>query len=363
MGQGARPPVTRKLPFLKSYRDRHGRERHYLRMKGCASVAIPGEHGSKAFMDAYWTARDTAQKREPDKAKEIRPRSFDALVVAYYKSKAYTELRPITKATYRNVIERFRAAHGDKMVSAVRQRHIVKILEDLPANAVTWRKVIRLLLNHALAADWITVHPMSGMRRPKRAKEGYRTWTEADIAAYCAKWRTGSRERLALALLLYTAQRRHDVVGMGRQHVRGDQIHVVQHKGGARLWIALHPQLQAEIAHVPAGQLGFVLTQYGEPFTPAGFGNWFGEKARDAGCADGCTAHGLRKAAARRLAEAGCTPHQIKAVTGHKNLAEVTLYTDAADQERLARQAIGMVEPGTNCPTTPGPVRQVTGNV
>jgi hypothetical protein len=51
-------------------------------------------------------------------------------------------------------------------------------------------------------------------------------------------------------------------------------------------------------------------------------------------------AHGLRKAAARRLAEAGCSASEIAAITGHKTLAEVERYTRAADQERLARRAI-----------------------
>ncbi|MEQ1609447.1 MAG: tyrosine-type recombinase/integrase [Hyphomonadaceae bacterium] len=51
--------------------------------------------------------------------------------------------------------------------------------------------------------------------------------------------------------------------------------------------------------------------------------------------------HGLRKSAARRLAEAGCSAKQIAAVTGHASLREVERYTSAADQERLARDAVG----------------------
>jgi hypothetical protein len=61
---------------------------------------------------------------------------------------------------------------------------------------------------------------------------------------------------------------------------------------------------------------------------------------REAGLPGRCKAHGLRKAAARRLAEAGCSASEIAAITGHKTLAEVERYTRAADQERLARQAI-----------------------
>jgi len=44
------------------------------------------------------------------------------------------------------------------------------------------------------------------------------------------------------------------------------------------------------------------------------------------------------------LAEAGCTPHQIQAITGHKSLAEVVRYTIAANQERRGREAIERIE-------------------
>lgn len=359
MGQGARPPVTRKLPFLKSYRDRHGKVRHYLRQRGLPPLPIPGEYGSREFTEAYWDARESAPKREIG-ADRVIPGSFSALIAAYYKSKAYAGLKEITRKTYRNAIERFRRAHGDLLVKGVRYRHIAHILDALPSDGENWRKVIRLLLNHALERGWIDVHPMAGMRRPRKAAKGFVVWSEADIAAYEVKWPTGSRERLALAMLLYTAQRRADVVTMGRQHIRGDQIHVVQSKGDARLWIPLAPPLRAEIAKVPANQLTLLQTQYGEPFTPAGFGNWFRDAAVAAGLAER-TAHGLRKSASVRLAEAGCTPSQVKAITGHKNLSEVTLYTEAADQERLAREAMRKLERGTKCPPSPSPVRQTRG--
>jgi len=60
-----------------------------------------------------------------------------------------------------------------------------------------------------------------------------------------------------------------------------------------------------------------------------------------------CSAHGLRKAAARRLAEAGCTEHEIAAITGHASLREVQRYTKAADQKRLAAAAMQKVKTRT----------------
>ncbi|HEY9359509.1 MAG TPA: tyrosine-type recombinase/integrase, partial [Xanthobacteraceae bacterium] len=57
-----------------------------------------------------------------------------------------------------------------------------------------------------------------------------------------------------------------------------------------------------------------------------------------------CSAHGLRKAACRRLAEAGCSANEIASISGHASLREVERYTRAADQARMARQAIARTE-------------------
>jgi integrase len=120
----------------------------------------------------------------------------------------------------------------------------------------------------------------------------------------------------------------------------------------------LHPKLKAALASVPRTNLTFLVTEWGRPFTAAGFGNWFRDRCNEAGLRH-CSFHGLRKAAATRLANAGCTAEQIKARTGHKSLAEVGRYTKAADQERLARQALAIqlgAESEQNCPTIDAPL-------
>jgi integrase len=105
---------------------------------------------------------------------------------------------------------------------------------------------------------------------------------------------------------------------MGRQHVRGGPIAVKQQKTGAAIWIPIHSDLQTILDASPASNLTFLVTAAGK--LPAGFGNWFGDCCRAAGLPLGFNAHGLRKAAARRLAEAGCTSKQIMAITGHRRL-------------------------------------------
>ena len=113
---------------------------------------------------------------------------------------------------------------------------------------------------------------------------------------------------------------------MGRQHIRDGYIHVRQQKTGAELDIPIMPELLAVIGDTPKDNLTFRMTQFGKPFTAAGFGNWFRERCNEAGLPH-CSAHGLRKAASRRLAERGCTVHEVAAITGHASLREVQRYT------------------------------------
>ena len=61
-----------------------------------------------------------------------------------------------------------------------------------------------------------------------------------------------------------------------------------------------------------------------------------------------CSAHGLRKACATRLANAGCSVNEIAAITGHASVREIAHYTAKADQGRLARQALNRQIAGQN---------------
>lgn len=352
--------ATFRLKYVKAYTDRHGRRRHYYRRPGQPQIALPGEPGSREFMEAYHAAADGAPKREigADKWPEG---SFGALIGLYLASGHYKSLGDLTRRTYRNDMERFRAKYGQMSVRALERKHVTAMLDALVKagkSTKSLRRVLGNLMTFAHERGWRRDNPMVGMRRPRKASEGFRAWSAEDIAAFEARWATGTRERLALALLLYTGQRRSDVVNMGRQHVRDGKIHVVQQKTGARLGIKLHAKLSAELALAPKDQMTFLQTQYGEPFKAAGFSNWFGECAKAAGLPKGSNAHGLRKAAAVMLAEAGCTASQIMAVTGHANLSEVTLYTAAADQERLAAEAMEKAEARTKTSTPRKPGRQ-----
>lgn len=177
----------------------------------------------------------------------------------------------------------------------------------------------------------------------KRDSEGFHSWSIEEVERFEEKFPVGTKARLALALLLYTGQRRSDVVGFGPQHVKDGWLSFTQVKNRKRkpvtLSIPVRPELQAVIDATPSGHMTYLVTEFGKLFTANGFGNWFRRRCDEAGLPQ-CSAHGLRKAAAARLAEAGATENEIMAVTGHRTSKEVTRYTRGARQKVLAASAM-----------------------
>jgi integrase len=266
-----------------------------------------------------------------------------AIVGMYLASTGFANLAVETRRTRRNVLERFREQYGDLPVALIEQRHVQRMVDTklgTPSAARNLLNMLRALMQFAIKAKIRKDDPTVGVTRAKIETDGYITWEEHHIATFETHHPIGSRARLALALLLGTGQRRSDVVTMGRQHVRGDRISVKQSKTGKALMIPMGDELRAAIEATPADHLTFLTTARGKPFTAAGFTNWFRDMCDAAGLPKGLSAHGLRKAMCRRLAEAGCSANEIAAVSGHKTLREVQRYTEAVDQERMARAAI-----------------------
>jgi integrase len=337
-------PIVR-LKHVHNFRDRHGRQRAYLRLPGMKTTPLPGAPGSPEFMAAY-NAAVAAAVPKAGAGERVIPGSLDALAISYYDSPAFTGLRESTQAAYRRLVEELRTGYGSRPVIRVEPRHIEAMMaqkSEHPTAANHRLRLLRALMAHAVKIRMISTNPCLGIRKVPYRTEGYHTWTEDEISAFEAKHRSGSRERLAFALLLYTGQRRSDVVRMGRQHIRDivlkgrrtEAMEVVQVKTGKRLLLPIHAALAAEIDRTPRDRLTFLLTEAGAPFSPRGFYNLFADWAREAGLPPGRSPHGLRKAAGRRLAEAGATAHQIMSVLG-VTLQTAEIYTRAAEQAGMA---------------------------
>lgn len=328
---------------VSEFRDRHGKWHLRYRAKGASTYYFKAKPGTEEFRAELEACRAGTPITKPERtSQQTKPGSFSALIAMYYGTPSYAGLAPSSKKTYRSTLERFREAHGAKMVATIERKHIKAIIGSMAATPAAANKLLdklHILMALALDEGWRKDDPTAGVKGYSKKTEGFHTWTEDEIAQYESKHPLGSKARLAFDLMLYTGQRRSDMIRMGRQHVAGGRIRVKQQKTGAMLSLPMHPSLVASIEAAPTGDLTFLVTEYGKPFSTAGIGN----KMRDwcnAAELPHCTAHGLRKAAARRLAEAGATNQQIKAVTGHVTDTEVGRYTAAADQAKLADQAM-----------------------
>ncbi len=336
MGQGS--PMRRPPKFVQAFIDRNGKPRFYFRRPGFKSVPLPGLPWSPQFMEVY----EAALSGQPVQigASRTKPGTVSATIIGYYRDQSFLALAPSTQRPLRGILEHFRAEHGEKRIALLQRQHITTLLNSKKRFAARhWLMAIRALMKYAVEIGVRGDNPAAGVKLPNMKTDGYHGWTEAEIEQFEKHHGLGTRPRMALALLLYTGQRRGDAIRIGRQHIRDGMIHVRQQKTGIELAIPIHATLAAIIAEAPADHLTLLTTKTGKPFSAAGFGNWFRDRCNEAGLVH-CSAHGLRKAAARRLAEAGCTMHEIAAITGHASLSEVQRYTKAADQKRLALSAM-----------------------
>jgi integrase len=334
-------PRRRWLPEnVTTYKDRHGKARYRFRKKGLPPYTFRHAPGSAEFMVEYEQARQgTATQQD-----RFAPFTYDALIASFYRTARWLEMRDSSQRTYRGIIERFREKNGTKDVRSITTGAIDRKLSsmaDTPAAANNLRKALARLHRHAVKLDWRKDNPVLATDAFKKGK-GWHPWSEDEIATFKARWPLGTRERLALELLLGTALRESDVVLVGRQHRKGDRLHLSHGKNDSQTVVPIGPDLQAAMDAFDSGNLTYLATQYGKPFTVKGFYNWF-KRACVKAALPHCSPHGLRKAVSRRLAEAGATALEGRAVTGHKTDRMFAYYAESASKEGLASVAMGKV--------------------
>jgi integrase len=329
-----------KLPKYVQAWVRDGRAYHYVRRPGHPRVRLPGLPWSPSFMAAYESAL-TGPRTAIGKGR-IKPGSVAAVVAEYFDSQQFFASKSAgTQRMRRGILERFRAAYGDRPFALLPAEWIEALLDSKPPHAArSWLVTLRSLCAFALKRGYRRDDPTANIKQRKIKGDGFHTWSDDEISQFETHHPIGSKPRLALALLLYSAQRRSDVVRMGRQHIKNGVLTVKQEKTGAELAIPVHPHLRAVLDATPSEHLTFLVTTTGKPYGPNHFSESFREWCDAAGLPKRCSAHGVRKSACRRLAEAGCSANEIMAISGHATMKELVRYTAAADQARLARNAM-----------------------
>jgi integrase len=346
-----------RLKHLYRSRDRHGNLRIYFR-RGPRKIRIREPIGSPEFLAVY-NSLLAASGDQP-----VRPGAklgtLRWLVHEYTRSSRYVQLDPRTQRVRQLILESACAEptapgsvlqFGDVAVAHVTSK-AVRILRDRkrdkPQGSRNRLKALRSMYRWAIEEELLDglEDPTDGVPYLQTNPGGWHSWTPEEVEQFEAHHGIGTKARLAMALLLYTGQRRSDVVLFGRQHVREGWLRFTQQKGRNRKPITLQlpvlAALQSIIDATPSHGLTFLLTDYSQPFTANGFGNKFRAWCNEAGLPH-CSAHGLRKAGAVRAAENGASAHQLCSVFGWLSLKQAEHYTRAAEQKRLARDAMPLL--------------------
>jgi integrase len=339
--------------------------RHYFRVDHGPRVRIREPLGTEQFDKRYY---ELMRQHEAGALKKV-PRGAAAtgtlrwLGQQYISSTEFKQLDPRTQHVTRLILESMYAepiapgaseTFGECPLGRFGVR-AVGILVDrkaaTPEAANNRLKRLRAMFRWAMLPRnldlGVTANPARDVPKLRaNRKGGVPRWKPTDLDQFEACHPIGMKARLALTLLMFTGARRSDVVRLGWPMVRDGVLNWVQHKGRnnqpIEVTIPLLPDLRNIIEATPVvGTTTFLVTQYGRPFTPEGFGNRMAEWCKEAGL-PGLNSHGVRKAAA----DGGASAHRLMAWFGWLDIKQTELYTRDAERKFLARENAHLL--GTN---------------
>ena len=333
------------FPGVSTKPDRDGKLRHRLRRTvGGRKVDayLPGPYGSAEFRAAYEEACEGARVA----GRRAQPSTIAYLIEAYLDSTAFRNLAPTTRSDKRPRLDWIRAAIGDGRYARMQPRQVEALMAKKGGPEASNRLKKDLAQLFRFAAKHFAFsrpNPAALADSYKIRSSGFHSWADEEIVSFRDHFPPGSQARLALELFLGTGAARQDAAGLTRANIRGAEIYYSRQKTGQAVIIPILPKLALELERIPPTRLPLLAHGRPErPYTARALGALFRRWCTEAGLPDHCRSHGLRKAGARRLAEAGATEFQVMAFLGHKTPTEAARYTAAANRTKLA--ASGMAK-------------------
>lgn len=339
-----RPPLrieAVKLPRVQRIR-KGDRVLCYHRPTGIRLPDLPETHPD--FVAAWAKAEAT----KPDHAPALPGGTVGTIIRKLRLSKRWKGLAASYKASLRFHMDRILTDHGALPVKGFRRKHVEADLSKLdpnPANASL--KCWRLIFAQAKTDGLVDIDPSFEIRKALTRSPGHAAWDQAEVEAFRARWKIGTRQRAAFELLAWTAARVSDAAKMTRAHIGADGLLTFrqQKTGGLAhvpwasalpAWAAKWEAEREAVRRAIMATAGFTMleTTHGKGRTVKGLSNFITAAAVAAGIT-GRTAHGLRKYRLTRIAEAGGSAHAIMAWGGHASLSEAESYTRGADRKAV----------------------------
>lgn len=268
--------------------------------------------------------------------------SLSALVECFIASRDFQRRKDTTRAVWRRRLDQIKIQYGKAPVAKLETQHINKALRKLtPGAARSERTIWRALMAFAVQEGWRYDNPAKDAYTATQKAAPHVAWSPSEIAAYRAHWPIGTPERQGMEVLFWTGARCVDAVAIGWQNVKNGYLEFEQEKTGG---VAVVP-ITADVDHwlekdrklflsAVSPEMLFITVGKTRARSVKGLSNLISKAARASGLVKR-TAHGLRKSRAIALVEAGWTPSEIGAWTGHESLQEISHYTRDANKRAL----------------------------
>ncbi|MBB4209147.1 tyrosine-type recombinase/integrase [Roseinatronobacter bogoriensis] len=329
-----------------------GNPRFYMGPKGSKRVAMPdAPTDHPKFLAAYAKALASFMDLDGIDLRLPAPKgSINEAIRDYLRSGNWTALSDGTRARRRPELDRIAESYGQAELRTLRPEHIRADLKGLDPHPRNNRlKVWRALMAHATESFSLPANPAAAVAKSKtQATDGHASWTQGDVDKFRKHWPIDSAPRLAFELIYWTGARISDAIRLGEGNIGRDGILTFrQGKTGGDAYVPmarhaspLGAQLGDDLDHLahairsrPERHITFMVTAHGTVRSVKAASQWFSKKAREAGL-EGKAAHGLRKRRTELLIEAGATPYQVKAWTGHESDSMIALYAKKFDRKR-----------------------------
>lgn len=349
--------------FLYSEKTQHGTIRYrFIRERGAKKITIKGLPGEAAFESRYNYLLNGGDQDELLLKEKKKRRSrhqegtwadlVDQFMLYLDREVQRGEYAEGTRNTYAGILRQTTRVLGSVAVADFTRADIQNILRKLAPSRARHNnmlKAIRAVFRYAVEqTSLVEEDPTQGVKYKSIQTNGHKEWSVSNLRQYLSFHKPGSTAYLALVLLLHTACRRSDLVklGPGNLHeIDGDFFLEFQQqkKGedrGSDVSVPVDQDFIDLLNMTPTGEETFLVTAYGKPYSPKGFGNRMKKWVREAGLTDDIATHGVRKSVGVLMAEAGCSIYQIMAVHGHSSPKASEVYTRAASRRMLAKQGV-----------------------
>lgn len=339
--------TRRRNPFpgVTRVTDRHGKVRWRFR-RGAIDAYILAAYGSAEFRAEYEALlAGSAVARSASQAGTVA-----WLIEQYLGSLKFRNLSDSRRRSIRSELDWLRGQAGDLPFARLGVKHIEALMAKKagPVAANTVKKNLSMLFNFAARKlEYKGPNPARSAEKMTTNPLGYHTWTSAEIDRFLVRHGPGTKARLVLLLSLNTGMSRTDLSRLGWQHVKDGRIAYRRAKTSVAADLPILPALAEELARVPRDR-AFLITQDNKPegYKPETLGNWFRDRCDEAGVPG--SLHGLRKAGATMLANAGASDWEVAAYLAHTDTKQASTYTKTANRAKLTDSGFAKAESMSN---------------